>query len=96
MRELDCAELPAQNGIVQTLGTLDHFVNKFSQFRPYLLSFALSDIIAKGVWQRIQNSTLSRSERKDVDPVPVSSRELGHDLVRRGHWHPGRILSVGI
>ena len=26
-RELDCAELPAQNGIVQTLGTLYHCVH---------------------------------------------------------------------
>ena len=68
----------------------------FAQFRPYLLSFALSDIIGKGVYRRIQNSTLSRSERKDVDPVTISSRELGHDHVRRGHWHPARILSVGI
>ena len=39
-RELDWAELPAQNGIVQTLGTLYHCVNIcsvspiFAQFRP--------------------------------------------------------------
>ena len=26
-RELDCAELPAQNGIVHTLGTLNHCVH---------------------------------------------------------------------
>ena len=44
----------------------------------------------------MQNSTLSRSKRKDVDQVTISSRELGHDHVRRGHWHPARILSVGI
>ena len=25
-----------------------------------------------------------------------SSREQGHDHVRREHWHPARILSVGI
>ena len=45
-RELDCAELPAQNGIVHTLGTLYHCVQIcsvspiFAQFRPYLLGFA--------------------------------------------------------
>ena len=39
-RELDCVELPAQNGIVQTLGTLYHCVHIcsispiFAQFRP--------------------------------------------------------------
>ena len=38
-RELDCAELPAQNGVVQTLGTLYHCVHIcsvspiFAQFR---------------------------------------------------------------
>ena len=41
-RELDCAELPAQNGIVQTLGTQNGIVQTlgtlivyiFAQFRP--------------------------------------------------------------
>ena len=28
--------------------------------------------------------------------MTISSRELGHYHVRRGHWHPARILSVGI
>ena len=90
-RELDCAELPAQNGIVHTLGTLYHCV-----YTHLLISFALADVTGKGVYQRIQNSTLPRSERKDVDPVSISSRELRHDLVRRGYWHPARILSVGM
>ena len=51
----------------------------FAQFRP----------VRRHWKRRIQNSTLSRSERKDVDPVTISSRDLGHD---HGHWHPSRIL----
>ena len=39
-RELDCAELQAQNGIVQTLGALYHCVH-------ILLSFALSDVLGQ-------------------------------------------------
>ena len=40
--------------------------------------------------------SLRRTARHDVDPVQIGSRELGHDLVRLRHSHPGRILSVGI
>ena len=47
-RELDCVELPAQNGVVQTLGTLYHCVHICS-VSPIFLSFALSDVIRKGV-----------------------------------------------
>ena len=45
-RELDCAELPAQNGIVVTLGTLYHCVHICS-VSPTFAQFALSDVIGK-------------------------------------------------
>ena len=47
-RELDGAELPAKMALF-TPWVPYITVYIFAQFRPYLLSFALSDIIGKGV-----------------------------------------------
>ena len=73
-RELDCAELPAQNDIVQTLGTLYHCVHIcsvspiFAQFRPVRHHWKRS--VAEGY----KTVHCLGAKEKNLDPVPVSSR----------------------
>ena len=66
-RELDCVELTALNGIVQTLGTLYHCVHICS-VSPNQTSFEKE-------CSRGYKTVLSRSEGKDVDPVPITRPE---------------------
>ena len=87
-RELDCAELPAQNGIVQTLGTLYHCV--------HICSVSPCQTSLEKECRRGYKTVHCLGAKENVDPVPISSRELGHDHLRGGHWYPAPILSVGI
>ena len=82
----------------------------FAQFRPYLLSFAhiclVSPIFAqfrsvRRHWKRsVAEDTkqyfVSERKKRFGPGDHSSSREQGHDHVRREHWHPARILIVGI
>ena len=82
-RELDGAELPAQNGIVQTLGTLYHCV--------YICSVSFCQTSLEKECSRGYKTVLCLGAKEKM-----WTRSLGHDHVRRGHRHPARILSVGI
>ena len=77
-RELDCAELPAQNGIVQSwVPYITVYI--FAQFRP-----------VRRHWKR--------SVAEDTKLLCLGAKEKMWTRyhVRCGHWHPARILSVGI
>ena len=73
-----------------------------SRERPYIIVHIFAQFRSvRRHWKRSVAEDTKQyfvSERKKIcgPGDHLSSREQGHDHVRREHWHPARILSVGI
>ena len=92
-RELDCAELQLGTLKRETLYHCAHICSVlpiFAQFRSVRRHWKRS--VAEDTKQYFVSERKKRCGPGDH----LSSREQGHDHVRREHWHPARILSVGI